>query len=95
MSKEALKRYTRKSNEAANIQYKVISNRDGGGCGIFADNYFRQVDLAINKLGRIEDIEEEWGMPIEVIYKALKNKKESLDFDSMCNISDFDGNKDD
>ena len=32
-------------------------------------------DMIFNKLGKLEDIEEEFGCPLDIISKALKNKK--------------------
>ena len=35
----------------------------------------RKEPRAIKKLGILEDIEQEIGIPLEVLFKALKNKK--------------------
>lgn len=32
-------------------------------------------DMIFNKLGKLEDIEEEFGCPLDIIFKALKDRK--------------------
>ena len=52
-----------------NYEYKRIKDYDidRGNFGRISD------DMIFNKLGKLEDIEDELGCPLEVVFKALKN----------------------
>lgn len=47
----------------SNYEYNKISNQKISN------------DMIFNKLGKLEDIEEEFGCPLDIIFKALKDRK--------------------
>lgn len=51
-------------------------NKLGGTGRIYTkDDLLNDFDRCIQKLGKLEDIEEELGIPLEVLFKALKQGK--------------------
>ena len=45
---------------------------------------YSKLDQVITKLGKLEDLEQELGCPIEVLFKAIKNEIYVYDVNSNC-----------
>ena len=66
---------------------------DGTICnyGVPNHNEFHTATAIANKLGKLEDIEEELGCPLDVLFEALKQgiyDKSGFHYDSICLIED-------
>lgn len=47
------------------------------------ENWTVNIQNCINKLGKLEDLEEELGCPLEVVFKALKEGIYCVDYDNQ------------
>ena len=61
-----MSRLTKKFEFLNKTGYEFCEGYDSGGTPIM------NMNCAIHKLGRLEDLEEELGCPLEVVFKALK-----------------------
>ena len=69
-----MNRLTKKSNSVLEaIEYQLIDEKEN----LDANEGIKKIPvLATNKLGRLEDIEEELGCPLEVVFKVFKALKD-------------------
>ena len=67
-------RYTEKEDRLGVTRYKIYDDETGPYCDYHNDKFCKNFQgKPIDKLGQLEDVEEELGIDLVTLFKALKN----------------------